>query len=418
MTISKPLEEAVLAGAGDDGDAVIEERPAGEEPDGMTLRELHQRVRQQELLAELGVAALKGTPFPELLDFTARLAADGLRADFSKVMEHLPAENRLVIRAGIGWPPGIVGETRVGADLASPAGFALKTGKPVISNHLENEERFRTPELLVEHGVRRAMNVILQGDGTAFGVLEVDSRDEGEFGEHDIAFLQGAANLLGMAIERQRIEGSLRAAVEQREILMQELDHRVSNSLQLVMSMLHLQAGTAEDANVRRHLQDASNRIAAIARAHRRLQPRGDAGMIELAGYLAEVCADLEAALGALHVRRPTDRTGGRALQPGGVDCHHTDRTRDQRGQAWLSGRDLGPIRVGLEPDGLGGLRLSVADQGSGVPPGFSPEKSRGLGMRIALALAQQLGGRIEVGGTQGAEFVLVLPPSRPVPTS
>ena len=173
------MEGWVLAGADDGGEPVIEEPPDGEEPNGLTLREQRQRVRQQELLAELGVAALKGTPFPELLDLTARVAAEGLRADFSKVLEHLPAENRLLIRAGVGWPPGIVGEASVGADLASPAGFALRTGKPVISNHLENEERFRTPELLVEHGIRRAMNVILQGDGAAYGVLEVDSRDEG-----------------------------------------------------------------------------------------------------------------------------------------------------------------------------------------------------------------------------------------------
>ena len=46
------------------------------------------------------------------------------------------------------------------------------------------------------------MNVILQGDGSPYGVLEVDSRSEGEFSERDIAFLQGAANILGMAIER------------------------------------------------------------------------------------------------------------------------------------------------------------------------------------------------------------------------
>jgi len=91
-------------------------------------------------------------------------------------------------------------------DIASPAGYALRTGKAVISNHLENEERFRTPELLVEHGIRRAMNVILQGDNSPFGVLEVDSRSEGEFSESDIVFLQGAANILGMAIERQRME--------------------------------------------------------------------------------------------------------------------------------------------------------------------------------------------------------------------
>ena len=108
--------------------------------------------------------------------------------------------------AGYGWDEGVVGKASVGADLASPAGYALQTGKPVISNHLENEQRFRTPELLVEHGIRRAMNVILQGDGSPFGVLEVDSKSDGEFNQHDLAFLQGAANILGMAIEQQQYQ--------------------------------------------------------------------------------------------------------------------------------------------------------------------------------------------------------------------
>ena len=121
----------------------------------------------------------------------------------------------------------MVGNATVGADLASPAGYALRTGKPVISNHLENEQRFRTPELLVEHGIRRAMNVILQGDGSPFGVLEVDSRSEGEFSEHDIAFLQGAANILGMAIEQQQYQRKLQAALERHQILLKEVSHRV-----------------------------------------------------------------------------------------------------------------------------------------------------------------------------------------------
>ena len=150
---------------------------------------------------------------------------------------------------------------RVGADLASPAGYALHTGKPVISNHLENEERFRTPELLVEHGIRRAMNVILQGDGTPFGVLEVDSRSEGEFSEHDIAFLQGAANILGMAIEQQQYQRKLQTALERHEILLKEVNHRVKNSLQVVSSMLSLQAKAAGDPLLTARLAEASLRI-------------------------------------------------------------------------------------------------------------------------------------------------------------
>ena len=125
------------------------------------MRALEDRIRQQELLAELGVRALQGATFDELLNETARLTAIGLGVEFCKVLEHNPSTNRLLVRAGIGWDSGVVGVASVGADLESPAGFALRTGKPVISNHLENEERFRTSDLLKQHGIRRAMNVIL-----------------------------------------------------------------------------------------------------------------------------------------------------------------------------------------------------------------------------------------------------------------
>src|SRR4029079_4617356 len=189
--------------------------------------------------------ALRGTPFAELLDHTAGLAAEGLNADFGKILEFMPNERRFLVRAGGGWDPGVVGSATVGADIASPAGYALRTGQAVISNHLENEERFRTPELLVEHGIRRAMNVILQGDNSPFGVLEVDSRSDGEFSESDIVFLQGAANVLGMAIERQRMELRLQEALNHHQVLLKEVNHRVNNSLQIVVAMLHHQAAAS-----------------------------------------------------------------------------------------------------------------------------------------------------------------------------
>jgi GAF domain-containing protein len=193
-----------------------------------------------------------------------------------------------LMRAGVGWHDGLVGVASVGADLASPAGFALRTGEPVISNHLESEERFRTPELLAAHGVRRAINVILQGDGAPYGVLEVDSRSEGEFAEKDIAFLQGAANILGMAIERQRHERGLKAALERQKVLVKEINHRVKNSLQLVAGLLNLQA--ADDPEIGRLLRQASNRIMAIGRAHDRLYRSSQIETIELGDYLSAIC--------------------------------------------------------------------------------------------------------------------------------
>jgi GAF domain-containing protein len=138
---------------------VVEPSPAAT---NSTTRALQQRIRQQEILAELGVVALQGKPFLELLNETVRLTAEGMNAEFCKVLDYMPTGNRLLVRAGVGWHDGIVGRATVGADLESPSGFALRTGKPVISNHLENEQRFRTPELLVQHGIRRAMNVLAE----------------------------------------------------------------------------------------------------------------------------------------------------------------------------------------------------------------------------------------------------------------
>src|SRR5271156_4003271 len=106
---------------------VVESKSTTEAADPI-LHALRHRVRQQEILAELGVGALQGGGFDQLLADAARLAAGGLRAEFSKVLEYMPGETHFLVRAGVGWEPGIVGVASIGADLASPAGFALKTG--------------------------------------------------------------------------------------------------------------------------------------------------------------------------------------------------------------------------------------------------------------------------------------------------
>jgi GAF domain-containing protein len=277
----------------DPEESVIEPSPVGTQEE-VSRRALGQRIRQQEILAELGVLALqRTTTFDHLLTHAVRLAAEGLEAQFCKVLEFIPAENRFLLRAGVGWDPGLVGVATVGGDLESPSGFALKTGKPVISNHLENENRFRTPELLRVHGVRRAINVIMQGDGAPYGVLEVDSRSEGEFSEQDISFLQGAANILGMAIERRRYERDLKFSLEYHKVLINEINHRVKNSLQLVASLFSLQAGSTRDSALAQSLQEAMVRVTAVARIHERLYRTRDFGTVDLTTYLSDICSDL-----------------------------------------------------------------------------------------------------------------------------
>lgn len=366
------------------------------------------RIRQQEILAEIGVLALQGTPFPELLSQTAGLTAEGLESEFCKILEYQREAAQFLVKAGVGWGPGVVGVATVGADLQSPAGYALATGKPVISNHLENESRFRTPALLARFGIKRAMNVILQGDGTPYGVLEVDSRLEGEFSVNDISFLQGAANVLGMAIERQRIEMNLRSALERNHLLLSEVNHRVNNSLALVASMLNLKSAMVDD-EVRIHFAEASNHITAIARVHQRLYQTGMFGQLELGPYLEDLCKAISESMPniLLHVA-VRDRIVVDTSQAIPVALFVNElitnsakhNPPDSTCEVWIrilsSGRDAS---------------ISVLDHGIGLPPNFEPHSSKGLGMRLVSAFTNQLNGILEVRHhDRGAEFVLTFP--------
>lgn len=390
------------------GEFVAEDPPAAVPGPEASVIALRLRIQQQQILADFGVLALKGTPFPELLDQATRFAAAGLEAEFAKVLKYLPDENRFLVCAGIGWEAGVVGTATVGADTASPAGYALQTGKAVISNHLEIEERFRTPELLVQYGIRRAMNVILGGDSTPFGVLEVDSRSEGEFSQSDIVFLRGVANILGMAIERQRIEEDLRKALDRQRVLMQEVNHRVNNSLQIVAAMLNLQASVAGSEDVRHELRQAGGRIAAVARAHQRLY-RGEAlDALDLGAYLREVCADIAASVTCeVDVSVPkgvvisTDRAISAVLLVNELITNAAKYAYPgQSCKVWVT----------LARDSADAAVISVRDEGAGLPPTFD-QKSGRLGMRLVSSFAQQLQGDLQIlRKDPGTEFVLKFP--------
>ena len=377
----------------------------------MTGRDLRLRIRQQELLAELGVLALQGTSFIEMLNHTARVTAEGLGAEYCKVMEYIPAEKRLFVRAGVGWGEGVVGNATIGADLASPAGYALRTGKPVISNHLENEQRFRTPELLIQHGIRRAMNVILQGDGSPFGVLEVDSRSEGEFSEHDIAFLQGAANILGMAIEQQQYQRKLQAALERHQILLKEVNHRVKNSLQVVSSMLHLQASTAGDPALSERLNEASTRISTVGRAYERLAYNADYESIGLASYLREVIDDLETAVTPCKIQLEAPEEIQFAADRAILVALIINELVLNAGKHAYPNSPGGSIWVRVVRTEKDVVQISVRDEGVGLPAGFDPPTSKRLGSRLINALAKQLGAELtRPVSAVGANCMLLIP--------
>ncbi len=181
------------------------------------------RLRQQTTLARFGEFALRSESLDEILQESCRLVGEALGTDLAKVLE-LQADGRtLLVRAGVGWKPGVVGHTRIEASESSSEGHALRTDEPVISPDLAHETRFTTPAFLHDNGVRALANVVIIGgrDRPHYGVLQVDSRSPRRFDANDISFLRTYANLLAAAVDRlqvlhatRRTEAFVRASSE------------------------------------------------------------------------------------------------------------------------------------------------------------------------------------------------------------
>lgn len=490
--------------------------------------ELTLRLRQQELATAFANASLQTEDLQAVLDEACRAASRGMECAYAKVLQFLPQEDCFIMRAGVGWRAGTVGHARLGADLASPAGYAFRTGQPVLSNHLAEETRFRTPALLVEHGVHRAFNVLIPTPDRHYGVLEVDSPDRGDFSLSDTAFLQSLAATLAHAITRQAriqelrsseifaygmleasqdcvkvldadgtleqmnangvcllgldsfadvsgqawaslwpeeqrpkveaaLDGARRgqverfegfsptargvpkwwdvivvpiggaggrilsisrditervAAAEAKDLLMLEVHHRVKNSLQLVQGLLALQGRAATDGQAREQLLESAARVHTIGAIHDRLYRSGAALVVEVGPYLEGLVEDLQAGLASTVQGRSIGVAVDAVTWPASdlptLGLVLTELVTN----ALKYGRGAITVTFRQSPEDHG--VLTVGDEGPGLPEGFDPKQSRGLGMRLVNGLLRGDGAGLEVDRQGGqTRFIARMPPRR-----
>ncbi len=200
-----------------------------------------------------------------------------------------------------------------------------------------------------------------------------------------IHFMQRAN--FNLAVERERS----RTLADHRELLFQELQHRVSNNLQVVAAMLALQRRHVDHDVARRALDDASERVGLVGRISRTLYDPSGAGQ-DMHGFLSMLTADIMDASGRQDVALTVTAPAGLRLDPN-ITVPLALVVAESVSNAIEHGLPdrAGHIHVSLEAAD-GALALEVADDGHGLAPGGDAGQS--LGLRIAHALAAQLGGR------------------------
>lgn len=171
--------------------------------------ELRMQARQQQAIAQLGQLALSGINSTALMDEAVTLVAQTLDMEYCKILELLPQRDILLLRAGIGWQPELVGLATVNTGTDSQAGYTLLAHQPVVVTDINKETRFRGSLLLFDRGIIGGISVIINGHKPPWGVLSVHTTRHRTFTRNDINFLQSVANILAEAIDRQQTSHAL-----------------------------------------------------------------------------------------------------------------------------------------------------------------------------------------------------------------
>lgn len=172
-------------------------------------KEIRLLARLQAAVAELGQAALASYRAEEVLDQAVASVARTLEVEYCKILELLPGGKELLLRSGIGWNKSCIGRAKVGAGADSQAGYTLTSKLPVVVEDLRTETRFSGPALLHDHGVISGMSVVINTTEGTYGVIGAHTTSRRSFTRDEVQFLQAAANIVGMAVDRSRAEAAL-----------------------------------------------------------------------------------------------------------------------------------------------------------------------------------------------------------------
>jgi PAS domain S-box-containing protein len=283
-------------------------------------------------------------------------------------------------------------------------------------------------------GMRALISVPLLRDGVWTTTLVVASSRPRIWQDHEVALVKLVAERVWGWVEHLRVlaelreqsvreaeqetesrllrarQGELARNLKEREVLLQEIHHRVKNNLQVISSLINMQVRKLEPGTSRDALEQCQTRVLAIALIHEKLYQSKDYSEVHFAEYARSLAASVFHALGvsqseiALELAIDDVPLGVDRAIPCGLLLN--ELITNSLKHAFPAGR-RGTVRVELARIAGDQLRLAIKDDGVGLPAGFEPRRTASLGLQLVTTLAEQLDATLEISGHGGATFQL-----------
>jgi PAS domain S-box-containing protein len=163
-------------------------------------------ISQQQAVSRLGLLALTEVSRQELLDEACRMVAAELGTDLAGVLELLSDGSALVMQASVGRPQGRIGVQQIPAGPRSQGRYTLASHRPVVMRDSNTERRYELSPQLAAERITSGLSVSIGTDAGTYGIVDAHTYERRDFSDHDVAFLEGIANVLGRALARRAAE--------------------------------------------------------------------------------------------------------------------------------------------------------------------------------------------------------------------
>ncbi|HEY6877307.1 MAG TPA: histidine kinase dimerization/phosphoacceptor domain -containing protein, partial [Polyangiales bacterium] len=284
---------------------------------------------------------------------------------------------------------------------ASLLQYAVRTRETVLLDDAQVASQFSSDAYLARRGCRSVLCLPLVRQAEVIGALYLENNLAPRvFTPSRVEVLKLLASQAAISLEN--------ASLEEKEALLKEVHHRVKNNLQLISSMLNLQASRIKDPAVAELLADSRNRVRSMALVHENLYRAGNFSKIPMASHLKTLCAQLMRAYGdpAQRVVLAVEVDELQLDMSRAVSCGLivNELVSNALKHAFPHGR-TGRVQIKVERQASGRHILRVSDDGVGLPPEFDFARGHTLGLQLVSDLTQQLRGSIEVSRSQGTSF-------------